>query len=192
MEKETKLRAMHLLQILYERTDENHPLSTGELIRIMEEEYDLHVYRTTIASDIDQLKQFGIDINTVKSVQNQYFISGRLFDIPELKLLIDAVESSKFITEKKSKELVNKIIKLTSSTKADQLKRHLCTEGRIKPGNEQIYFIVDALNDAINARKKVSFQYFQFTLPRNPNTQLKNTWLMATSTTVRKDVRLYA
>lgn len=162
MEIQPKLRALYLLKILYERTDEDHPLSTSELIRIMEEEYDLHVYRTTIASDIDNLEQFGIDIYTIKTVQNKFFINNRLFDIPELKLLVDAVKSSRFITEKKSKELVNKLIMLASKNKADELKRNLCIDGRLKSVNERIYYIVDALNDAINQGKKVSFQYYQY------------------------------
>ena len=166
MEKETKLRALCLLKILYERTDEDHPLSTAELIQLLEDEYDLHVYRTTVSNDIEQLKQFGIEIYTVRTVQNKYFLNDRLFDIPELKLLIDAVESSKFITEKKSKELVEKLGTLASKNKASELRRNLCIEGRLKPANEQIYYIVDALNDAINQGKKVSFQYFQYNVKK--------------------------
>ena len=176
MEKETKLRALCLLKILYERTDEEHPLSTAELIRIFEEEYHLHVYRTTIASDVEQLRLFGIEIHTEKSGQNKYYISDRLFDIPELKLLIDAVEASKFITEKKSRQLVGKLMTLASKNRAEELKRNLCTEGRIKPGNEQVYYIVDALNDAINAGKKVTFQYFQYSVRKEPKLRNDGEW----------------
>ena len=118
MEKKTKLRALCLLKILYERTDENHPLSTAELIELMKEEYDLDIYRTTIANDAEQLRQFGIDICSIRTAQNNYFLNERLFDMSELKSLIDAVESSKFITEKKSKQLVEKIGVLTSKNKA--------------------------------------------------------------------------
>ncbi len=162
MEKETKLRPLCLLKILYEKTDADHPLSTNELIALMDREYGLHVYRTTIATDVEQLKKFGIDVQVIKLASNQYYIGNRLFSLSELKLLIDAVESSKFITEEKSKELVGKLISLASDNKASELKRNLCIEGRIKPDNEQIYNIVDVLNDAINQGKKVSFQYFQY------------------------------
>ena len=102
MEKETKLRALCILKMLYEIIDNDHQLTTAEL----ESRYGLKAYRTTINSDIEQLRQFGIDICVNKSTQNKYFMDGRLFDLPELKLLIDAVESSKFITEKKARSLL--------------------------------------------------------------------------------------
>ena len=166
MEKETKLRALCILKILYELSDVDHQLSTAEIAELLEEKYGLKVYRTTINSDIEQLRQFGIDICINKSTQNRYFIDGRLFDVPELKLLIDAVESSKFITKKKSMELVEKLGTLASKNSSTDLKRNLCIEGRLKPVNEQIYYIVDALNDAINQGKKVSFQYFQYNVKK--------------------------
>ena len=166
MEKETKLRALCILKILYEITDVDHQLTTAELAEQLESRYGLKAYRTTINSDIEQLRQFGIDICVNKSTQNKYFMDGRLFDLPELKLLIDAVESSKFITEKKSKELIEKLGTLASKNQSSNLKRNLCIEGRLKPINEQIYYIVDALNDAINQGKKVSFQYFQYNVKK--------------------------
>ena len=91
-----------------------------------------------------------------------YNLVSREFDLPELKLLIDAVASSKFITEKKSKELVGKLSKLASNIQADELKRNVMPEGRIKSGNENIYYIVDTVNTAINNKKQISFQYFSF------------------------------
>ena len=108
------------------------------------------------------LKQFGLEIEEVKSTQNRYNLYGRTFDAPELKLLIDAVESSKFITASKSKELVKKISSLASDQVAATLTRNVSCEGRIKPGNEKIYFIIDTINEAINANKQISFQYFQY------------------------------
>ena len=162
MEKETKLRPLCLLQLLYKETDEDHPLSTNELIELMAREYNLHVYRTTIASDVEQLKNFGIDIRTIKMASNRYYIGDRLFRLSELKLLIDAVESSKFITEEESKVLVGKLVSLAGKNKGLELTRNLCTEGRLKPDNDRIYDIVDTLNAAINQGRKVSFQYFQY------------------------------
>lgn len=162
MDNDAKLRPLYLAKILYEQTDEEHFLTTAQLIRILEECYGIKAHRQTIKAEIELLKQFGLEIEEVKSTQNRYNIFGRRFDAPELKLLIDAVESSKFITSGKSKELVEKISSLTSKHVAASLRRNVSCEGRIKPGNERIYLIVDAINDAINVNKKISFQYFQY------------------------------
>lgn len=172
MEKNSTLRILYLCKILYEYTDEDHPLSTTELMSLMEEQYGFPGHRTTISADIKTLKKFGVDIYTIESTQNKYFICTRLFDIPELKLMIDAVESSKFITASKSKQLVEKIGKLACAAKADELKRNLCTKGRIKPENEHIYYIVDTINEAINKGKKISFQYYQYNVRKKQ--QLKH------------------
>lgn len=125
-------------------------------------DYGIAAHRVTIYEDVTQLKDFGVDIYTIKSTQNKYYLASRLFDLPELKLLIDAVESSKFITEKKSRVLSEKLTSLASVNQSSELKRNISITGRIKAGNEQIYYIMDALNAAINKGKKVSFPYFEF------------------------------
>lgn len=160
--KSSRLRPLYIAKILYDMTDEDHYLSTPEIISILKEKYEIEGYRTTITSDIEALIDFGMEIEVVKSSATQYHLISREFDLPEIKLLIDAVESSKFITEKKSKELVSKLGKLASQKQADELKRNLVPEGRIKPDNEYIYYIVDAINEAINTKKKISFQYFEY------------------------------
>lgn len=162
MDNDAKLRPLYLAKILYEQTDEEHFLTTAQLIQILEERYGIKAHRQTIKAEIELLKQFGLEIEGVKSTQNRYTLFGRRFDVLELKLLIDAVESSKFITSGKSKELIEKISSLTSEHVATSLRRNVSCEGRIKPGNERIYLIIDAINDAINANKKISFQYFQY------------------------------
>lgn len=162
MDNDAKLRPLYLAKILYEMTDEDHYLTTAQLIQILEEKYGIKSHRQTIKAEIELLKQFGLEIEEVKSTQNRYNLYGRTFDAPELKLLIDAVESSKFITSSKSKELVQKIGTLASDHIAASLIRNVSCEGRIKPGNEKIYHIVDAINEAINKKKKISFQYFQY------------------------------
>lgn len=162
MDNETKIRPIFVAKLLYELTDENHFLTTAQLSQLLEERYKIKVYRQTLKKDIELLKQAGMDIQEIKSTQNRYNIVSRLFDIPELKLLIDAVESSKFITKKKSRELVEKLGCLAGVHSGEELKRNLCVEGRVKPGNEKIYVIVDAINKAINADKKISFQYFRY------------------------------
>ena len=162
MDNEAKLRPLYLAKILYEQTDEDHFLTTAQLIQILEEQYGIRSHRQTIKTEIELLRQFGLEIEEVKSTQNRYNLFGRKFDAPELKLLIDAVESSKFITAGKSKELVEKLSSHASNQVPASLKINVSCEGRIKPGNERIYFIIDAINEAINANKKISFQYFKY------------------------------
>ena len=162
MEAIKNLRALYLAKILFEQSDEAHPLSTKQLIETLEKEYGISAHRVTIYEDMEQLRAFGFDIYTVKSTQNKYYLASRLFDLPELKLLIDAVGSSKFITAKKSKELIAKLGQLGSRHSADELRRNLYAEGRIKPGNEKIYYIVDAIHAAINSGKKIAFPYSQY------------------------------
>ena len=166
MDNSAKLRPFYIAKILHERTDEEHTLSTTQIIEILESEYCISSHRQTIKTDIEMLRQFGFEIEEIKSTQNRYNMFARTFDTPELKLLIDAVESSKFITSSKSKELVEKISSLTSAHVAAALKRNVSCEGRIKPGNEKVYIILDTINDAINKNKKISFQYFQYNVKK--------------------------
>lgn len=169
---ETKARVLYLLKILEQYSDEDHPLSTTELIAMLLEKYGISTHRITLKTDIETLQSFGIDIEVINSSQNKYYISSRKFEIPELKLLIDAVESSKFITQKKSEVLVSKLTSLASEHQAAQLKRNLHTTERIKPDNEMIYYIVDAINEAINTNKKISFLYFEYNIKKEK--KLKN------------------
>lgn len=157
-----KLRTLYLLKILYEETDEDHTLSTKELIQILNEKYGIQAHRQTIKSEIKRLKDFGIGIEEIKSTQNHYNLCERNFDTPELKLLMDAVASSKFITAKKSNELMQKLGTLTSIRIATSLNRKISCEGRIKPGNEKIYLIIDVICEAININKQIAFQYFTY------------------------------
>lgn len=101
-----KPRILYLKRILEEKTDEEHPLTTSQLIEILNTEFGIYAHRTTISKDIAALVDFGMDIVTIHSTQSKYFVASRKFELPELKLLIDAVESSKFITEKKSRALI--------------------------------------------------------------------------------------
>lgn len=160
---ETKPRILYLQKILLERTDEEHPLSTSQLIEILNTEYGISAHRTTISKDIAALQEFGLDVVTIHSTQSKYFVGSRRFELPELKLLIDAIESSKFITQKKSDALIEKIHTLTSPGLVSKLKRNNYVADRVKPDNEQIYYIVDTINDAINKSRQISFQYYDYT-----------------------------
>ncbi len=131
---ETKPRILYLQKILLERTDEENPLSTTQLINILNDEYGISAHRTTVTKDIAALQEFGMDIVTIHSTQSKYFVASRKFELPELKLLIDAVESSKFITKKKSETLIEKIHTMTSPGQVAKLKRNNYVVNRIKPG----------------------------------------------------------
>ena len=159
---ETKPRILYLLRILEQYTDEEHPLTTKQLIDKLQDEYGISAHRTTLTKDIAALQEFGVDIVTVHSTQSKYFIGSRKFELPELKLLIDVVESSRFITAKKSESLIRKIHTLTSQGQVSKLRRNNYVVDRIKPDNEQIYYIVDTINDAINEGKQISFQYYDY------------------------------
>ena len=159
---ETKPRILYLFRILEQYTDEEHPLTTKQLIDKLQDEYGISAHRTTLSKDIAALQEFGVDIVTVHSTQSKYFIGSRKFELPELKLLIDAVESSRFITAKKSESLIRKIHTLTSQGQVSKLRRNNYVVDRIKPDNEQIYYIVDTINDAINEGKQISFQYYDY------------------------------
>ena len=109
-----KLRPFYVLRLLYEQTDESHPLSTGEIVDLLDVKYGIKTQRTRIPQDVDALERFGFEIGRQKSQSTSYYFDSRLFELPELKLLIDAVESSSFITdtEKKSAELIQKLTSL--------------------------------------------------------------------------------
>lgn len=168
MEKDPKLRPLYLAQILYERTDEDHYLTTAELMEILEKEHGFKVHRQTIPADVAALRSFGMEIQEVMSSQKRYNLISREYDIAEIKLLIDAVESSKFITKKKSEELVAKLSKMAGRNQAEQLRRNISAEDRIKYDNESIYLIIDGINEAINAGKKISFLYFKYDVRKEP------------------------
>ncbi len=167
MDIDGKLRPLYLLRILKENTDEDHTLSTAQLCKMLKEQYDIETFRTTIKSDVEVLQQAGFSIQATRSTQNVYNYIERDFDVPEIKLLIDAVMSSKFITKAKSDTLVMKLMELAGPYKAKELKRNLIVDGRIKQENELIYIIVDAINDAINAKKKISFQMIEYNVRKD-------------------------
>lgn len=155
----------HLLllqRFLLEHTDDSHTVSAADILSYWES-YGIKLGRKSVYSAIDILQNSGMDIVCVKSTQNHYFVGTRLFELPELKLLVDAVESSRFITAKKSKQLIHKIGMLTSEYHAAQLNRHIYMDGTAKPENECIYYTVDKIQTAIQEKRKILFQYYEYT-----------------------------
>lgn len=162
MDIKAKLRPFYVAKLLYEQTDEEHYLTLAQIMEQLENDYGISTSRGTVGDDIKVLQELGVEIEVVPSTQKRFSLIGRRFDLPELKMLIDAVESARFIPKEKSSALVEKLGSLTSQHNTEKLVRNVDVENRIKADNEKIYYIMEALNDAINANKKVSFQYFTY------------------------------
>ena len=160
-DKVVKPRLLVLTKMFYELTDEAHPMTTFEIIDYLAE-HGVPANNKTLRSDLKLLKDMDIDIVTVSGRPNKYFLGARLFEMPEIKLLLDAVASSRFITKSKSKELSRKLASLTSDYQRKQLIRHMYTPGRIKPGNENIFYYIDLINNAIELKKKIRFSIIEF------------------------------
>ena len=151
-----------MMRELLERTDEEHALNATELRRILAQQ-GCEVDRRTIYANIEALQTFGLDILKKEGNTGGYYIASREFELPELKLLVDAVQSSRFITEKKSAELIRKLGGLTNVQKAAELNRAVFIRGRMKTENERIYYNVDAVHEAMNRDRQITFQYAEWT-----------------------------
>lgn len=156
-------RILLVLKFLWENTDESTPASISDIIAYLSE-YGITVNRKPVANDIDALIDFGFDIIKVRKTQNQYFFATRHFEAPEVKMLIDAVQSSRFITQRKSRALIKKLAAFVAPNQTSVLKRHLYVDSRNKSINENIYIVTDSIQTAITTKKKVSFQYFDYDL----------------------------
>lgn len=161
-----KLKLLYLLKILSENTDEMHPMP---MKRILEElaRYDIQAERKTVYADIEDLKQFGYDIlRNPSKTAGGYYLASREFELPELKLLVDAVQASRFITVKKSRELIGKLEKLAGKYEAGRLQRQVYVANRIKTSNESIYYNVDNIHRGIQDNVQITFQYMEWTLDK--------------------------
>lgn len=162
-----KRRVLVLINYLYEHTDEDNQITSDELVAYLKDN-GVPANKKTLKSDLDLMVDAGFDIVTVSSKPNRYFWGNRQFEMPELKLLIDAVSSSRFITEKKSNELTKKLSGLASVNQKKELRRHLhAAGGRVKPKNESIYYAVNDINEAINKHKKIRFRYYEYDGEKN-------------------------
>lgn len=166
MDIDAKLRPLYLLQILQERTDEDNYLTTAQLASILKQRYGMEPHRTTIKGDIEVLQQAGFGIDERRSTQNQYRYLKREFEIAELKTMIDAIASSKFIPEEKSDALIKKVTALAGIYKARDLKRNVVVDGRGKLENKQIFYIIDTINEAINQHKKIRFRKIEYNVKK--------------------------
>lgn len=161
-----KLKILYILRMLEEHTDEQHPMSTAEIIRRLAAE-GISCERKTIYSDIAGLIDFGYDIIQVSNRRGGgYYMAGRDFELAELKLLVDVVQSSRFITAKKSRELIRKLERMAGKYDAGKLQRQVYVAGRIKTENESIYYNIDDIHRAIQEDRKISFTYMEWNLKK--------------------------
>ena len=158
-----KAKLLVLKNILERKTDEDHPLSVPQLIRALEAE-GIRAERKSIYNDIEALRASGVDVELSRGRGGGYYLGSRTFELPELKLLVDAVQASQFITRDKSKKLIRKLEGLTSEAQARKMQRQVFVSGRVKTMNESIYYNVDALHEAIARDRQVQFQYLEWDL----------------------------
>lgn len=154
-----KQRILLLQNYLLRNTDPEHPATTGDIIEYLESQ-EVEASRKTVYSDIAALQESGLDVETVKGRGGGYYVNSRRFETPELKLLIDAVQSSRFLTEKKSRELIQKLCSLCSQHDEGLMRRNVMVSGRVKTMNESIYYNVDAIQEAIATNQQITFRYF--------------------------------
>ena len=157
-----KLKILYLMKIFLEKTDCDHALTIAEIISELEK-YGVSAERKSLYDDIDNLRDYGLDIETTRDTRVRYYVANRLFELPELKLLVDAVQASKFITARKSGELIKKLESFSSTYEAMNLQRQVYVANRIKTMNESIYYNVDFIHGAINNNKKITFKYYEWT-----------------------------
>lgn len=163
-----KLKLLYLLKIFMEKTDETHSLTMADIISSLSS-YGIKAERKSLYDDIELLRQYGVDIiGCSEGKTYHYHIGNRQFELAELKLLVDSVQSAKFITAKKSRELIRKIISLASTHEAAQLDRQVYMASRVKTDNEKIYYNVDLIHHAIHINSQISFQYFQWDVNKQP------------------------
>ena len=156
-----KLKLLYLMQMLLERSDENHPLTVQDMIDELSQ-HDISAERKSIYADLEALQLFGLDIVRSKGKSTSYYIASRDFELPELKLLVDSVQSSKFITHRKTLALIKKIEGLASVYDAQLLQRQVYVRNRVKSMNESVYYNVDEISGAISRDRIIRFNYFEF------------------------------
>lgn len=167
----SKIKLLKIWEILKQESDEDHPLSTGELLARLEKN-GVACDRKTLYQDIAALNSFGYEVICKRGQHsNSYYVVDRSFDVPELRVLIDAVQAASFITERKTAELIDKIAALGGSNRAEILKRNIVEFNTTKHSNESIYYSINAIEDGILSERKISFRYFD--LDRSGERQLR-------------------
>ena len=157
-----KLKIFYILEYLQKNSHEDHPVRASEIISMLDRQHNIACDRKTVYSDVAALQDYGVDIVSIPGKNGGYYIASRNFELPELKLLIDAVQSSRYLTEKKSKELIEKLLTQCNEQDARLMKRNIMVSGRVKSMNETIYYSVDTIHEAITQNKQITFRYFDW------------------------------
>lgn len=171
-----KFKLYRLAQIMLERTDDDHYITMPEIMSALGE-YEITADRKSIYNDLRDLEILGIEVEG-EPIGNRYHyhVVNRPFELPELKLLVDAIQSSKFITERKTNVLIKKLEQMVSKYEAVKLQRQVYVTGRIKTMNESIYYTVDAIHNAISENKKIKFQYYQWNVKKEMELRHNGAW----------------
>ena len=157
-----KLKIFYILDYLEAHSNEKNLVRASDLISMLDRQHNIRCDRKTVYSDIAALQEYGVDIVSVPGKNGGYYIASRNFELPELKLLIDAVQSSRYLTEKKSQELIEKLCSQCNEQDAKLMRRTVLVSGRVKSMNETIYYNVDAIQEAIAQNRQISFRYFDW------------------------------
>ncbi len=171
-----KLKLLYLAKIFSEETDDEHGITMSEILGELDK-YGVKADRKTIYNDLEELRTFGLEIISEKSDRRWcYHMGSREFELPELKLLVDSVQSARFITDKKSKQLIRKLESLASRHQARQLHRQVVFSDRVKSLNESIYYNVDMIHEAIGRDCKIRFHYFQWNVKKEAELRRGGAW----------------
>lgn len=170
-----KLKLLHLMQYLLQKSDEAHPVSVQQMIDELAA-HDIKAERKSIYDDLEALRVFGLDIVQSRGKTTGYYVGARDFELPELKLLVDSVQSSKFITQKKTLSLIKKIESLASAYDAQLLQRQVYVRNRVKSMNESVYYNVDEISNAITQDKAIRFKYFDYTVSKERQFRKNGQW----------------
>ena len=170
-----KLMLLYLMKYLLQKSDENHPISIRQMIDELAR-HDINAERKTLYDDIETLRVFGLDVVVSRGKTTGYYIGSREFEVPELKLLVDSVQSSKFITEKKTLSLIKKIEGLASAYDAQLLQRQVHVRNRVKSMNESVYYNVDEISNAITQDQAIRFRYYDYTITKERKFRKDGAW----------------
>lgn len=170
-----KLKLLYLLRYLMKNSDEAHPVTVQDMIEELARQ-DISAERKTIYDDIESLRRFGIDVVQRKDKSTGYYVAARDFELPELKLLVDSIQSSKFITQRKTLSLIKKLENLASVYDAQLLERQVYVRGRVKSMNESVYYNVDEISGAISRDRAIRFKYFEFTVAGERRYRHEGAW----------------
>ena len=186
-----KLKLLYLARIFAQETDEDNALTLQQIAARLQG-YDVSADRKTLYQDFEELQRFGMDIISEKRGRNTwYYLGSREFELPELKLLVDSVQAARFITDRKSRELIRKLEGLVSRHQASQLHRQVIISGRVKTMNESIYYNVDKLPEAINSDAQIRFQYFQWNVAGEMQLRRGGAWYQVSPWCLTWDAEYY-